>query len=154
ALQELKALGFDMTEDLFHLFAEKGRLLLLLDAFDEVKEDLRQDALAEIDALARQHEALRIVVTSRPGSGVESSPFLRVFQLCPLENQEYELVVRRMANDDVTADTIIKGIRKDGSQIAHLLTTPLMVALLMVRYRIDQSLPQNEAAFYDSLFSL
>src|SRR5207249_1599742 len=67
---------------------------------------------------------------------------------------EYEHVVRRMANDDATANAIIYGIRKEATQIARLLTTPLMVALLLVRYRIDQSLPQNEASFYDELFSL
>ncbi len=154
ALQELTALGFDMTEHLFHFFAKKGRLLLLLDAFDEVKEHLRQDLLSEIERLIRQHEALRVVITSRPQSGVENSAFLRVFQLCSLQAREYEQVIRKMAHSQDTAEAIIAGVRKEEARIANLLTTPLMVALLVVRYRMDQSLPQNDAAFYDSLFPL
>jgi hypothetical protein len=154
ALQELKALGFDMTDELFHFFAEKGRLVLFLDAFDEVKEELRQDVTAELENLLRQHEAFRAVVTSRPDNGIASSPALRVFRLSPLEGREYEAVVHRMANNTEIADAIIHGIRKDAAQIARVLTTPLMVALLMVRFKIDQSLPQNDAAFYDALFTL
>src|SRR5713101_1893212 len=154
ALQELKTLGFEMTEELFHFFADKGRLLLLLDAFDEVKEELRQDVVTEVENLGRQHEALRIVMTSRPNSGVANSAAFRVFRLALLDGREYEHVIRKMANDDSTADAIIGGIRKEATQIAPLLSTPLMVALLLVRYRIDQSLPQNEASFYDELFSL
>jgi len=154
ALHELKSLGFEMTQDVFRFFAEQGRILLLLDAFDEVKEELRQDLIAEIEGLIRQHEALRVVITSRPQSGITNSPFLRGFQLCPLEDREYEQVIRRMAHSGETAETIISGIRKEAAQVAPLLTTPLMVALLVVRYKIDQSLPQNSAAFYESLFSL
>lgn len=154
ALQELNALGFEMTEELFHFFAEKGRLLLLLDAFDEVKEALREDVITELENLLKRHEALRAVVTSRPESGIASSPSLRIFRLSPLAGREYESVIRRMANDAETAEAIINGIRKDAAQISPVLTTPLMVALLMVRYKIDQSLPENDAAFYNGLFTL
>lgn len=154
ALHELKSLGFEMTQDVFQFFSEQGRILLLLDAFDEVKEELRQDLITEIEGLIRQHETLRVVITSRPQSGISNSPFLRAFQLCPLEDREYEQVIRRMAHSEEIAETIISGIRKEAAQIAPLLTTPLMVALLVVRYKIDQSLPQNSVAFYESLFSL
>jgi hypothetical protein len=154
ALQELKALGLEMNEEVFQFFVDQGRILLLLDAFDEVKQELRQDLITEIETLVRQHEALRIIVTSRPQSGISTSNYLPVFQLCPLEGKEYEDVIHRMAHDSGTADVIISGIRKEAAQVAPLLTTPLIVALLVVRYRIDQSLPQNSAAFYESLFSL
>lgn len=154
ALQELKALGLEMSLDMFNFFVGEGRILLLLDAFDEVKEELRQDLITEIENLIRQHEALRVVITSRPESGIATSSFLRVFRLCPLEGREYEEVIKRMAHSPEIAQAIIAGIRKEATQVAQLLTTPLIVALLLVRYRIDQSLPQNSAAFYDSLFAL
>jgi hypothetical protein len=154
ALSELKALGFEMTPEVFYFFVGQGRILLLLDAFDEVKEELRADILAEIENLIRQYEALRVIVTSRPQCGISNSPLLRVFKLCPLEDNEYEQVIQRMAHDEATAKAIISGIRKEAARVVDLLTTPLMVALLMIRYKIDQSLPQNNVAFYESLFSL
>lgn len=154
ALQELKALGFEMDEELFSVFAKNGRIALFLDAFDEVKEEFRADLLADLQNLIREHDRLTVIMTSRPGSGAASSPFLRVFRLSELQEKEYKDVIHKMAHDEATAQAIITGIDKDTKNIAELLTTPLMVALLMVRYKIDQSLPQNSAAFYDSLFSL
>jgi hypothetical protein len=154
SLLELNTLGFAMNEEVFAFFANKGRLVLFLDAFDEAKEELKQELIANIERLIRQYAALTVVVTSRPDSGISASPFLRVFTVSELQENEHEAVIRKMAHDPQTADAIIKGIRADSYQVAHLLRTPLMVALLMVRYRIDHSLPQNAAAFYESLFSL
>lgn len=65
-LGELNALGFEMSEQLFRFFADKGRLVLFLDAFDEVKEEVRQTLLTEIEDMTRQHEQLRVIATSRP----------------------------------------------------------------------------------------
>lgn len=153
-LLELKTLGFEMTEEVFGFFAKQGRLVFFLDAFDEAKEELKQDLIANIERLIRQYEPLTVIVTSRPDSGISASPFLRVFKVSELQGKEHEEVIKKMAHDSQTADAIIRGIRGDSSQVADLLKTPLMVALLMVRYRIDQSLPQNAAAFYESLFGL
>ena len=153
-MQELSTLGFDMTEEAFHFFAERGKILLLLDAFDETKEELREDLISHMESLIRRHDKLNVMMTSRPDSGAATSPFLRVFRVCELANREYEEVIQKMAQDKNTADSIIQGIRKDSASISQLLTTPLMVALLMVRYRVDQSLPQNRSAFYESLFLL
>ncbi len=154
ALQELKALGFEMDERVFNIFAKNGRILLFLDAFDELKEELRQDTITDIETLIRQNDQLRIVITSRPESGISNSPFLRIFRLCLLEGNEYEAVIARMSLDSEVADKIISGIKKESTHIANILTTPLMVSLLLVRYKIDQSLPQNRIAFYDTLFEL
>jgi hypothetical protein len=143
-----------MDEDLFRLFSNEGKILLFLDGFDEVKEELRESLITEIEDLIRRHSALRIIITSRPNSGISNSTFLRVFQLCPLADKDYEQVIKRMGQDEKTSEIIINGIRNDAAQLSKLLTTPLMVALLMVRYRNDQSLPQNDVAFYDSLFTL
>lgn len=153
-IEELKALGFTMDEKLFEVFAAKGRIILCLDAFDEVKEELKHDLLSEIELLSRKFEELRIAVTSRPNHGISTSPLFRVFHLSPLEDREYEQVITRLAHDELTAKAIIQGIRKDAAQVARLLTAPLMVALLLIRYRIDQSLPHNDASFYEALFSI
>lgn len=130
-IEELGTLGFEASERLFKLFASEGRLLLMLDAFDEVKEDLRENLIFEIESLLREHDELRAVITSRADSGIEPSPLLTVFKLCELRGKEYESVIQKMANDKDTATLIIKGIRKESAQLAKVLTTPLMVALLM-----------------------
>lgn len=153
-LRELKSLGLEMDEETFLFLAKAGKIILFLDGFDEVRESQRMDLITEIEHLAKSYDRLQILVSSRPNSGVESSPFFRVFKICALEGDEYEQVIAKMAYDEKTASNIIKGARAAKGKIAELLTTPLMVALLMLRYRVDQSIPENAIAFYGDLFNL
>lgn len=153
-LEELKTYGLEMNEGTFRVLAENGKIILFLDAFDEVKEIKRTSLITEIEHFAKRYEKLRIIVSSRPNSGIDVSPFFRVFQLCHLQSDEYQQVIFKMADNDEVAAIINKGISKSEMRIAHLLTTPLMVALLMLRYRIDQTIPENAAAFYGDLFNL
>ena len=153
-LQELKSLGLEMDEETFLFLAKAGKIILFLDAFDEVKETQRNDLISEIEHFAKSYENLRMLISSRPNSGIEASPFFRVFELCALEGKEYEQVIAKMAHDEKTASEIVKGVRHGEGRIAQLLTTPLMVALLMLRYRVDQSIPENAIGFYGDLFNL
>ena len=79
---------------------------------------------------------------------------VRVFDLAPLEGHECEGVIRKMANDANVADSVIIGIKKAKVRVASLLTTPLMIALLLFRYRVDQTIPETEMAFFADLFML
>ena len=153
-LRELKNLGLQMELSVFERVAAAGKVILFLDAFDEIDEEQQKGIIDELEGLARAFEALRVIVTSRPDRPVAYSPFFRVFKLAPLIDREYEHVVKRMAQDDITAAAINRGITQSGQTLRGLLTTPLMVALLMVRYKMEQTIPENQIAFYEGLFML
>lgn len=151
-LKEIKVLGLDVDRPTFHFLAKNGKIVLFLDGIDEVKEGNRTELITEIENLTKQFESLRVFITSRPHSGIANSPYFRVFKLSPLLEKEYEGVIRRQSVSKEIADSIISGVNK--SNIKKLLTTPLMVALLVIRYRADATIPENAVAFFDQLFSL
>ncbi len=151
-LDELKSLGLDVDLSTFSFLAEQGKLILFLDAFDEVKESQRTTLIDEIEHMAKRYDDLRIFISSRPDSGIAHSPFFRVFELAALKGNEYQYVIQKAAHNSKISDEIVSLVQQ--STIAHLLTTPLMVALLMFRYRAEQSIPENSTAFYDGLFTL
>lgn len=153
-LEEIRSLGLEIDEETFLFLAKHGKVILFLDAFDEVREGKRIQLITEIERLSKRYEQLRILISSRPNSGIEASPFFRVFYLSPLQGNEYEEVITKMAHDDKTAFNIIRGIKSGKARIRQLLTTPLMVALLMLRYRVEQSIPENAMAFYGDLFNI
>ena len=152
-LEELKSLGLDWDEQTFLLLASAGKVILILDGFDEVPEEHRQRLTTEIETLAKRHDSLRILVSSRPNSGISSSPFFRVMQLSPLHDDEYEGVIKRITQDKKIAEQIILGVDRHRN-IRALLTTPLMVALLVFRFRAEQTIPENALEFYNHLFLL
>ncbi|MFL6519927.1 MAG: NACHT domain-containing protein [Chthoniobacterales bacterium] len=153
-LLELKNLGLAMELPVFEKVATAGKVFLFLDAFDEIGDDQQSAIVQELENFARTFEGVRIIVTSRPERSIAFSAFFRVFKLAPLVGHEYEHVIKRMAQDDTVAGALINGINHSREALRGLLTTPLMVALLMVRYKMEQSIPENEIAFYEGLFML
>lgn len=153
-LSELDSLGLGSDPLVFDYLASNGRLALFLDAFDEVNEDSVLDTVTEIERLARKYDSLRIFITSRPNSTIVHSPLFRLVDLAPLEGKEYQDVIRRICTDSPTAEAIIKGVRTRQGDVIPLLTTPLMVALLVFKFRAAQTIPENASSFFESLFQL
>ncbi len=151
-LREIDTYGLNVDEELFDFLSSQGKLIIFFDAFDEVADDIRQDVIVDIENLCKKYEKLRIFVSTRPNSGIETSPFFRVFDLSHLIGDEYEAVISKMSHNDEIASKLCKSVEKTG--VASLLNTPLMVALLLFRFRIDQTIPENTKAFYDELFML
>jgi len=153
-VSETQAIGLkDIDSDTLEWLADKNKLILFLDAFDEVPEDKRQELITDIERIAKAHDSLQIIISSRPNSGIESSALFRVVEMARLEESEYEEVIKKMADESV-AENIIKAVKTSRSSVRGLLTTPLMIALLIVRHRIEQTIPENVLGFYQGLFGL
>jgi len=151
---EFSTLGVSCTKDVFTHLAKQGNIALYLDAFDEIPVTDQERIHKEIERFRKTFPDLRIIVTSRPGSRLAMSPYFLTAELLPLEHREYRQVLRRVTNTQEVADKIIQNINEADGDIEELLTTPLMVALLVWRYRIDQTVPENTVAFFQSLFPL
>jgi hypothetical protein len=153
-LEALRTLRLEMDDELLDVFAERGRLTLLLDAFDEVDEEHVGSVISQLEELSKRYERLRIIVTSRPDSGIEKSAHFRVFQLAPLESDELAPVIERLTGSAKLAHEIATAVRKSAAGISSLLTTPLMVTLLVFTYKAEQRVPEQLSEFYDGLFQL
>jgi len=73
AFQEL---GIKIDEEIFQDIASTKKLVLFLDGFDEVHDDLKPKMTVEIENLITFHENLRVIVSSRLESGLAMCPKL------------------------------------------------------------------------------
>src|SRR5690606_33750327 len=119
----------------FDWFAENGRIVLFLDAYDEVPVDKQSRFVADIEDVCRMFPSLKVLITSRPNNGIESSPQFRVVALDNLRNDEYKQIVRKITGGTEISGKIIAGVENESCRIKHLLSTPLMVTLLVLRYK-------------------
>ncbi len=147
-----EALGLTVDDNLFNALSASGKILLLLDGFDEVPEDVKSTVLTELEDLSCAREQLRIVVTSRPQESIQASSHFSIIQLDNLKDKEYTNVISRLAHGQVWAENLISHIETRASHIKDLLKTPLMVTLLVLQYKSFQNLPTNLSEFYDALF--
>lgn len=149
-----KNLGLTVNDEIFDILAASGKILLLLDAFDEVPDDDQLNILTEIEDLAATKENLRIVITSRPNNSINMSSQFRVVQLDNLIGNEYEKVIQKLTTDKKFANNIIMHVESHSAKIKELLCTPLMVTLLILSYKTYHQLPTQLSDFYDSLFQV
>lgn len=149
-----EALGMEMSESLFQAIVNSGKVILLLDAFDEISDDLKSQVLHQIEDLGNLHERLKIIVTSRPYNSIQKSSVFRVVTLDNLAGNEYKQVIQKISNGHEYSTTLINHIEKHANHIKGLLCTPLMVTLLVLSYKSYQQLPMKLSDFYDSLFQM
>lgn len=147
-----KSLGLDVDDKLFDTLAASGKIILLLDAFDEVPDNLKPSVLTDIEDLANTFDSLRIVASSRPNDKIQMSNQFTVVNLENLQDDEYTKVIHKLAEGENWADRLIDHIENHATHMLDLLCTPLMVTLLVLSYKSYQKLPNKMSDFYDSLF--
>lgn len=131
-----------------------GKLSILLDGFDEVHTDRRADLITQIERLATHHESLVIAITSRPDTEVFYSSIFRNYELMQLDKCDARQVVDKLAFSSDQRISLRKAFEKEVQSTLEALKTPLLCALLVVRYNFGAPVPQHPTAFYDKLFEL
>jgi NACHT domain len=150
--ERLTVMGMDSDHEAFEYFAKSGKLLLLLDGFDELELDAVSGVISEIESLVQQYSGLQVVVTTRPDSGIDKSPLFRVYQLAPLTPNDHAPFLHQIITGNTQVTEILTAIRKSSAGIQTLLTTPLLLTLLVIVYNATQAIPPSLSAFYDELF--
>ena len=130
------------------------QVVLFLDGFDEVPDTEKPGIVHDIENIALTFDDLRVVITSRPESGIEVSPLFEVLKLSDLVNGEYKTVIHKLTDDSAFADNLIKQVEAHKSKLQELLCTPLLVTLLVMSYKSFQELPEQLSEFYDSIFQV
>jgi len=153
-LAELNSLGLPCDQTSMHYFFSAGKCALYLDAFDEVPPGKQSKARKQIEDLARKYPELRVFVSSRPSLGIEGSPLFRVSRLASLKPDEAKTALFKMCDTTDNIEKIKKELGSANSRITYLLTTPLMVTLLLLHFRLSGEFPETEQAFFGDLFDV
>ncbi len=148
----LKTYGFEINDDLFDFYASSGKFVFLLDAFDELDSELVSGVVNELELLAQQYPNLQIIITSRPDSGIERSAHFRVFPLSLLTPEDHRPFLEKIVPESDRVRDLLKAIKGSSAQIHELLRTPLMLTLLVLVYKAEQTIPSALSEFYENLF--
>ncbi len=151
---ELTNLGFEKHSAVFDHLLHQSSTTIFLDAFDEIPPAIQAKARKDIEDLSRRYPEARFLISSRPALIIESSPFFRVARMAFLTPQEATQAMKRMCRESDDPTTVEKEIGRSNHQLGDLLNTPLMVALLLLHYRLTHKFPETEQSFFDDLFDV
>lgn len=150
----LDAIDVAIDDNVFEYLADGGRLTLLLDAFDELSEELVKDVLNEIDHLTTKHPELRILVTSRPGNEIQKASSFRTVELGPLRKSEFAPFLQKLGLQAVKRSELINAITKSPSRLDQIIRTPLMLTLVVIVYESEREIPPTLPDFFERLFQV
>lgn len=152
--QFLDILDLPIDDKLLKILLQSGKFIFFFDAFDEIPEAHRLNILNELENLSASYENTKFLITTRPNTAIEMSPFFDVVTLDDLREEEYKAVIRKLTDSPNYANTLIKTIECHEANIAELLCNPLLVTLLLISYKSFQKLPEKLSDFYDSIFDV
>ena len=135
---------------------ESGSAIVLIDGFDEVKAEDRDNVLNWIDDLTRRYPKIRIVVTSRPQVGKRISRKFTQYRLLPLTREKVDqfleywhtaVLIDKLDVDKEEADRYMKklSVQIDNSEsIRKMVTNPLLCAMICALHFKNGSIMSTE----------
>ncbi|SNT47266.1 MULTISPECIES: NACHT domain-containing NTPase [unclassified Pseudomonas] len=148
----LEFLGLTANAASIKHLAAKGHIVLLLDGFDEIPDSYVKKALLEIDKLQKLYPKTKIIVSSRPLSGVQQVVGFDVYDLSPLKDSDYPPFLSKLNLDSVKKESVYSAISTSSASVKELISTPLMLTLVVWVYESEQEIPSTLKEFFEKLF--
>lgn len=152
--KELESFDITINEEAFIHLARSGKFLLLLDAFDELDENLTRETLNEIIFLSRKYEKMQIIITSRPGNEIQKISGFKIMNICSLTADDYSPFLKKMGLTTIKNFEVVDAIKNSRGSLAELITTPLMLTLVAIVYESEREIPNTLPDFFERLFHI
>ncbi|OFA05352.1 NACHT domain protein [Janthinobacterium sp. HH107] len=150
--QALEKLDLKMSDDIFDYLAESGKIVLLLDGFDELNSDLVPDVISEMEFLSEKYESMQIIVTSRPENAIQKSRHFITTKIATLDVTDYSGFLKSLKISPTRRAEILTAIKGSPSNVSALINTPLMLTLLVMVYESEKEIPSELPEFFEKLF--
>ncbi|MBD3882130.1 NACHT domain-containing NTPase [Phormidium tenue FACHB-886] len=138
------------TETSVEQLLKAGRLLVLLDGLDEVKEADSSRVLQEIRDFTDKFDSNQVVMTCRIAAREYTFEQFTEVEIADFDNEQIKSFANKwfLAKDDlVKAERFMQKIKEE-SRIRELATNPLLLTLLCIVFEESGSFPVNRAELY------
>lgn len=144
--------GLSSPVEAFEYLASSGKIVLLLDGFDEIPAECITDTVFEIDLLQTRYPELRIIVSSRPRHHIQNVTSFKVLELVRLSQEDYDPFVAKLINSPVKRFDVVEALHNCSSGIQGVISTPLMLTLVVIVYQTEKEIPTTLSDFFEKLF--
>jgi hypothetical protein len=148
-----KNLGFEINDHLFDYYAKSGKIVILLDGFDELDETITRSTINQIEDWVERYEACQFIITTRPNSDISQSRHLKTITLASLSEKDFKPFLVKIGVRGPAINALLLAIKNSSNKIQGLLKTPLLLTLLVLVYQAEQEIPSELPDFFDKLFT-
>lgn len=148
------SIGITYTEETLDYLALSGKIVLLLDGFDEIPAECLSEILFELSIIIRKYPQLKIIISSRPRSHIQNSSGFKVINLVPLSEKDYDPFVSKLITSTPKRFDVISALHECRDGIKGIINTPLMLTLVVMIYQTEKEIPSSLPGFFDKLFGV
>lgn len=130
-----------------------GKVLLILDGFDEINNENRNAFEKEIIALSIKHHKILIMLSSRPDTRFSSWEEFFHYRVLPLDKEKALSLVKKLDYDSQVKESFIKALDERLFQ-AHtsFASNPLLLTMMLLTYEQIAEIPNKIHLFYEQAF--
>lgn len=150
-IHSVRDFGVVLSDDLFDFLAKSKKIVFILDGFDEIPNSERLRVARELETIARIYPDLRIVISSRPDSGMGASVYFEKYTIKRLSRENQRDFVNHLYENGSQAEAI-NTILASNHFLTEVTNTPLLLTLFTITYNARQFKPDSLAEFYSLIF--
>ena len=146
--QSIKSCCESLTRAQFNHGLKRGAFYFLLDGFDELKQEIREQVSSEIKELARNHHRCAIIVTSRPSDEFVSWEGFSEAKLLPFDLEKAVEYISRLRFDEEKKREFLEDIQGGlFEKNSDFLSNPLLSAMMLLTYDSFGEIPEKRHIF-------
>ncbi|MCA0908553.1 NACHT domain-containing protein [Ruegeria marisrubri] len=149
------AFGIDaVPEEAFRHFCNNGQIVLILDGFDEVVKEKREELEAQIVELSKRYPKTGIIVSGRPDERFGGWQEFHTCRAAPFDFERFQELISKVPFDATTKKNFRRLATEDFFK-RHLsfLSNPLLAIMMLMTYRDNAEIPTRLNTFYENCFS-
>jgi hypothetical protein len=140
---------FDLDDEYIEKAFKAGHFAILLDGFDEIVHDKREETIQSIQELADKFEQNYFVLSSRPDDSLYRWTLFNVWRVQPLSVDLACLLIEKTAEDKELKSKFIKELHDELFETHEsFLSNPLLLSIMLITYKDSANIPQKLSTFY------
>ncbi len=153
--KSIKSCCDSFTRAQFNHGLASGAFFFLLDGFDELRQEIREQVSSEVQAIARSHRNCPILVTSRPSSDFVSWEGFHEASLLPFNLEKAVEYISKLRFDEEKKKDFLADLQGGLFQRnKDFLSNPLLSAMMLLTYDSFGEIPEKKHVFYSKCFDV
>jgi hypothetical protein len=143
-----------LTRDVFDYFCESGSFTFILDGFDEVVSDHKDELQRQILELKNLYPACTFVVSSRYEERFAGWQNFEVYESSPFDFKQVRSLIKKVPFDKAAKALFLKQLTEPFFLEHHdFLSNPLLAIMMMMTFRENMEIPKRMNIFYEQAFN-
>jgi len=149
----LHEINKDFQMHQFEVALESGKLILILDGFDEIDPSSRKRIEKETLSISREYPSTTLILASRPDDIFDSWEEFTKLKVLPLSKEQTIELITKLDYDSEIKDSFLSELKK-GLFERHkdFLSNPLLLTMMLLTYEQIAEIPSKMHIFYNQAF--